>query len=180
MLWKCAQTFIGTQLSLTLVSHLDIYCYSSININNTMRTRQLTARLSDAVREAASIRKERRVAPAKGEDFRRLQIESGKVLSRPRKTSQLKRSFPNIRPAVLPYYVGTDICHVPRIEKVLYSDSTSPHSKPKGKKFSSPNVNHRFLERLFNEYELDYVKRTRLLNLTECQKQHFTNFVAGR
>lgn len=144
-----------------------------------MRTRQLASRLSSTVQTASS-RKIRRINTSKGDHFRRLQIENGKETSSPREKSQLEQYFPNIRPAVLPYYVGTDICHVPRIEKILYIDSTSSSSKAKGKKFSKPDINYRFLERLFNEYELGYIQKTRLLGLTESQKPHFTNFVAGR
>ncbi|TID20511.1 hypothetical protein E2P81_ATG05148 [Venturia nashicola] len=140
-----------------------------------MRAQQLAAKLS-----STSTRTIRRLTPTTQDHFKRLQTESDKAALRPRETCQWEQYFPNIRPAVLPYYVGTDICHVPRIEKVLYLDSKLPHSKSKGKKFSKPDVNHRFLERLFNEYELDYIHRTRLLGLTESQKQNFTNFVAGR
>lgn len=141
-----------------------------------MRTRQIASRLSQAAQTASNRKIRRAVTTKNGDHFRYLQIESGKVTSTTsiREKSQLEQYFPNIRPSVLPYYVGTDICHVPRIDKILYLD------RLKGKKFTKPDVNYRFLERLFNEYELHYIHRTRLLGLTESQKQHFTNFVAGR
>jgi hypothetical protein len=81
----------------------------------------------------------------------------------------------NVRPAQSPFYVGTDICHRPRIQRVLFNESTESDEGS----YSPPIVNRRFLERLFIDPEIE-MQGEFLRNLNHQNKGHYAEFVAGR
>jgi hypothetical protein len=94
----------------------------------------------------------------------------------------LGQFYPGVRAVSLPFYVGTDICHVPRVERLLF---TAPQDSNRGSEEGSIQkptsiLNHRFLRRVFNEFELDYIHKKILSKLDFSQKDSFTKFVAGR
>lgn len=103
---------------------------------------------------------------------------SSKKGSQSHRKSPLEHYFPNVQPAALPYHVGTDICHTPRISKLLYEGFKSPSAERKGT--SRPTVNTRFLERLFNDKELEYIHEKWLKFSHQIQRKAFANFVSGR